>query len=192
VPRISGDSIAEHVARQEEAVVQAAIRLFTERGAAQVTMADIATEVGLARNSLYRYFPDKSHIVATWFRREMGPLKEAGETVAAGEGRAVDRLADWVVLHLGYLSTPEHRRMLQAVTATDVMPAPLRREIADGHEQLYQSLVQILADLGTTSELVTRLIVSMVRTGADMVGDTHPLDSVAGDVVRAVLAVARS
>src|SRR5690606_10118161 len=71
VPRISAESVAAHVARQEAAVLDAAVRLFSERGYSEVTIGDIAAEVGLARNSLYRYFPDKDHILLAWFRREL-------------------------------------------------------------------------------------------------------------------------
>ena len=59
MPKITGDSIAEHVAAQETAVIGATVALFAERGAVNVTMADIAGEVGLARTSVYRFFPTK-------------------------------------------------------------------------------------------------------------------------------------
>ena len=190
MPRISAASIAEHVATQEEAVVRAAIGLFTERGAARVTMADIAAEVGLARNSLYRYFPDKSHIVATWFRRELGPLLAASEAVADDGSPPTERLVSWISLHLGYLSTPEHRRMLQAVAAIDELSVPLREEIGEGHERLYRSLGRILGELGCSSDVVLRLIVSMVRAGADLVGPDHTLAEMTEEVSRAALAVA--
>ena len=64
MPKITGDSIAEHVAAQEAAVIAATVSLFAERGAGNVTIADIAAEVGLARTSVYRYFPTKGAIVA--------------------------------------------------------------------------------------------------------------------------------
>lgn len=62
---------ARQLARQEQAVFDAAIALFTDRGYGAVTLADIAAEVGLARNSLYRYFPDKAAILLRWYRTEL-------------------------------------------------------------------------------------------------------------------------
>ncbi len=50
MPRIKADNIAEHVAQQRAAVLDAAVRLFVERGFSEVGLADIAAEVGLARN----------------------------------------------------------------------------------------------------------------------------------------------
>ena len=52
MPRIKADTIADHVAQQRAAVLDAAVRLFTERGYAEVSLGDVAAEVGLARNSL--------------------------------------------------------------------------------------------------------------------------------------------
>ena len=68
MPRIAADNIAEHVANQQAAVLDAAVRLFTASGYHDVSLGDIASEVGLARNSLYRYFPDKAHLLLAWFR----------------------------------------------------------------------------------------------------------------------------
>jgi hypothetical protein len=41
VPRINADSVAEHVAQQEAAVFDAAMRLFVARGYADVSLAYI-------------------------------------------------------------------------------------------------------------------------------------------------------
>src|SRR5690606_39369464 len=92
MPKIEADTIAEHVARRETAVVEAAARLFAEHGVPNVTLGQIATEVGIARNSIYRYFPDKAHIVAAWFRADLEPLLEACAEIAARDEPAAQRL----------------------------------------------------------------------------------------------------
>ena len=71
MPQIKAASVAEHVAEQEQAVFTRAIRLFLERGYENVTLGDIGVGIGLARNSLYRYFPDKAHILLRWFQSEL-------------------------------------------------------------------------------------------------------------------------
>src|SRR6478736_2506991 len=96
MPRIAADSVQEHVARQEAAVIEAAIRLFNERGVRDVTLGDIAKEVGLARNSLYRYFPDKAHILAAWFRTTIAPLVAESNEIANEDAPVADRLERWV------------------------------------------------------------------------------------------------
>lgn len=42
---------------------RAALAMFTERGFDNVTVGEIAAEVGMAASTLYRHFPTKEHIV---------------------------------------------------------------------------------------------------------------------------------
>lgn len=108
MPRISADTVAEHVERQEAAVFEAALRLFLERGYAAVSLADIAAEVGLARNSLYRYFPDKAHILVRWLRHELPEQVAESERLLGGEGDPVERIRRWANYQLDYARQPEH------------------------------------------------------------------------------------
>ncbi|HQF96463.1 MAG TPA: TetR/AcrR family transcriptional regulator, partial [Microthrixaceae bacterium] len=114
MPKIAADSVHEHVARQEAAVIEAAIRLFNERGVRNVNLGDIAKEVGLARNSLYRYFPDKGHILAAWFRITIAPLVELCAVIAEADEPPAHRIARWVDAQFDYLTAPDHAAMLMA------------------------------------------------------------------------------
>lgn len=57
------DLATAHDARRDEIVV-AARACFRRWGLAKTTMDDIATEVGIVRPNLYRYFPTKAAIVS--------------------------------------------------------------------------------------------------------------------------------
>lgn len=48
----------EHRTRQSDAISGAALSLLIDRGASALTMAAIATEAGVSRQTLYRYYPD--------------------------------------------------------------------------------------------------------------------------------------
>lgn len=195
MPRISAGSVPEHVARQEAAVIEAAARLFAARGVGDVTLGDIAAEVGLARNSLYRYFPDKGHLLAAWFRRELAPLKEAGDAVAVGDGRPVDRLDRWVQLQLDYLTAPEHKAMFELVNEVGALPPDVRAELADGHQVLYASLGTIVADgLREHSPqepplqrvpVIATLVAGLLRSAADLIRNGHDPAAVRAEVRRA-------
>jgi AcrR family transcriptional regulator len=174
MPRISADSVPEHVARQEAAVIEAAIRLFNERGVRDVHLGDIAKEVGLARNSLYRYFPDKAHILAAWFRITIAPLVELSNEVAAADAPAEERLASWVDAQFGYLTDPEHAAMLLASNEMTSLPDDVRAELGAGHRELYASLATILRDAFAQQpdrdvEVVTMLVAAVVRSAAEQV-----------------------
>jgi AcrR family transcriptional regulator len=193
MPRIAAPSVQEHVARQEAAVVAAAIRLFNERGVHDVSVADIAAEVGLARNSLYRYFPDKAHILAAWFRHTITPLIEESAAIAAEDGPVADRLERWVDAHLAYLTNPEHASLLGAWGETSNLPDDVRSELGEGHQRLYAALGRILADITTPErdlEVVALLVAAVVRSGAEQVRSGADPGVVAEEVRRAARAIA--
>lgn len=175
MPRISADTVAEHVAQQETAVVAAAARLFSERGVARVSLADIAAEVGLKRNSLYRYFPDKGHLLAAWFRLELAPLQARSEAIAALDEPAPQRLRKWLELQLDYLTAPEHQAMTDAVAESAALSEEVRADIGQGHRELYGTLSGILGDAApdgaaaTQVRVDTMLIAGGLRSAAELV-----------------------
>lgn len=200
MPRISADSVAEHVAAQEAAVVDAAASLFARRSASSVTMADIAAEVGLARNSLYRYFPDKSHILATWFRRELEPLAERSNEIARGHDAPLTKLHQWIDLQLGYLRAPEHRQMIEVMTELATLEDPVRSAVAGGHEALYASVTGIidavLAAEGTApgrdSGVLTSLVAGLLRSAMELDDSNADPEMVRSEVHRAAEALLRA
>lgn len=173
MPKIAADSVHEHVARQKAAVIAAAVQLFNERGVRDVTLADIANEVGLARNSLYRYFPDTAHILAAWFRVTITPLVELSNRIATSGEPVADRLGQWIDAQFDYLTAPDHAAMLMASNEMTALPDDVRAELGAGHRELYGSLAQILRD-GFTDQhdrdltTVTMLIAATVRSAAEL------------------------
>jgi AcrR family transcriptional regulator len=191
VPRITADTVAEHIAQQEAAVIDAASRLFAERGVSQVSLATIASEVGLARNSLYRYFPDKGHILAAWFRAELAPLQDVSTAIAAEDRPAAERLDRWLRLHLEYLTAPEHQAMMTAANEMSALTDAVRADIAAGHRDLYGTLGLIVAELVADADpprdvrVLTMLLTGVLRSSADLIvaGGADP-DVVAAELRR--------
>ncbi|MCX7619787.1 MAG: TetR/AcrR family transcriptional regulator [Acidimicrobiales bacterium] len=209
MPRITSRTIAEHVARQEEAVVRAAVRLFAERGFAAVTMADIAGEVGLARNSLYRYFPDKDHILLVWLRRETQQLIEQSEQIAASDRAPRARLRDWLRLQFEYLTDPEHRLFTSITSTLGTLDPEVMQEVSEQHRRLYATLEPIVADAlagsdrtrradrptatgrrsGRDPVLVAQLLVGLVRAAGEAVDGGVRRSVVLRELERAALGV---
>lgn len=173
MPRITADTVAEHARQQEAAVLEAAVRLFTEHGVERVSLGDIAAEVGLARNSIYRYFRDRNHLIAAWFDHEIGPLADACDQMVEGGGPPLDQLDSWVKLHLTYLRVPGHREMINAVASAPGLSAETQSHITEGHERIYgplklvlRSLRPDLGDLDADVDLLTSLVAAMVGAGS--------------------------
>lgn len=72
-------------------IVDAATRLFSEKGYAQTTMSDIARAVGLQQSSLYYWFRNKEQLLGETLLVNRAPLKFIAE-VGAGSGSPAVKL----------------------------------------------------------------------------------------------------
>ena len=74
----------DQIKQREEAILQAALALFEEKGLENVTLGDIAARVGTATSNLYRYFESREHIylrtvqrlAGEWEQRVIPPLEK--------------------------------------------------------------------------------------------------------------------
>jgi AcrR family transcriptional regulator len=184
MPRITADSVAEHVAHQQQAVFDAAIGLFVERGYGAVTLADIAAQVGLARNSLYRYFPDKASILLRWYRAEMPAQAARSAELLVGDDAPADRILRWAAAQIDYARQPEHALIAALGEVTPGLAPDVLAELAESHTQLVAPFVATLAeaglsgdDLDAAQELIWGLIVAQaqreLRIGDDPAGRRH-------------------
>lgn len=167
MPRISAETVAEHVAQQENAIFDAAIRLFLERGYADVALGDIAAAVGLKRTSLYRYFPDKAHILARWLRRELdAEAATSARLLLEGEGEIAERIERWVDYQLAYARRPEHALVGAGPEADRALDDATRAELADGHRRVLAPLGKLLRASGMSAaeaKATTTLLFGMVH-----------------------------
>jgi len=78
-----------HAARRREAIIEAAVRLFCEKGYEGTTIRDIAHQVGVTEGLLYHYFPSKSALIGEcwrqrqWHSRAIAVVREAAERPVA-------------------------------------------------------------------------------------------------------------
>ena len=178
-------------------MIAAASRLFADRGVNRVSLADIAEEVGLARNSLYRYFPDKGHILGAWFRSELAPLIDRCIEIATRDDPPLRRLDAWLVLQLDYLVAPEHQAMLSAASELASLSEGVRADIGDGHRELYGTLATIVeaqlllpdAAAGEGIQVLTMFIVGLLRSASDLVLAGHDQRTTSIELLRAARSV---
>ncbi|HLO04961.1 MAG TPA: TetR/AcrR family transcriptional regulator [Symbiobacteriaceae bacterium] len=82
-----------------EAVLAAALRLFTERGYEATSVPQIATAAGVGVGTIYRYFAAKEVLVNELFRTWKGQLLAALRGALAGDGGVRARFdAIWAAL----------------------------------------------------------------------------------------------
>lgn len=163
MPRIKAASVAEHVAEQEAAVLSTAVRLFCERGYEHVTIGDIATEIGLKRNSLYRYFPDKAHILVRWFQQELPQQVARSEQILRGDGSPRERIEAWALDQADYANSSEHELMARISTIIPELDDATRRELADSHDALTRPMLDTLDEAGITAVVDQQVVAAMIQ-----------------------------
>lgn len=170
MPRITADTIPEHVARQEAAVVEAAVRLFLERGYPAVSLSDVASEVGLARSSLYRYVPDKAHLLVLWYRGAVERTIASWRQATTGEGPAIERVQAWADAYLGWAASPEHALVGPLQEALPELDEPTREEVGRRHREMMAVVADVVAEAGVpeaevagTVDLLANLVLGAAR-----------------------------
>ncbi|MET0698989.1 MAG: helix-turn-helix domain-containing protein [Mycobacterium sp.] len=88
-PRV--ESGVEPTASPRVGIVNAATRLFSEKGYAQTSMSDIARAAGLQQSSLYYWFRNKEQLLGETLLVNRAPLKFIAE-VGAGSGSPAVKL----------------------------------------------------------------------------------------------------
>lgn len=195
MPRITAETVAEHVANQRAAVLDAAIRLFTTRGYHDVGLGDIAAEVGLARNSLYRYVPDKSHLLLEWYRRVVPRHVERWRAVTDGDDDPAIRLQRWARAYLEWADSPEHRLVAPLTDIIDTLDDDTRTEIAALHRSMMDIVAAIVRDarvpdpqVSGVVDLLTGLVLGTARAEAARGPDPatrHRLDTAITAIIAA-------
>ena len=84
--------LAERQPYDRDRVVDAAVRVFTERGYDGTTMADIAAALGIHKTSIYHHVASKEQLLEDALKRGLDALHGMLAEPDAVEGRAVDRL----------------------------------------------------------------------------------------------------
>lgn len=100
---------------QRAEILDAAVRLFKEKGFAETSMSAIARESGLGQSSLYYWFKSKEDILKEFLGTNRNPLNAAKEAEAAGEGVAGQLRALLYQDALALCQLPFDYRLLETV-----------------------------------------------------------------------------
>jgi AcrR family transcriptional regulator len=107
LPVLAGGVVRERAdaARNRERVLDAARRLFAERGAAAVTMDDLAAAAGVGKGTLYRRFADKSAVAYALLDAAERELQERllhGPPPVGPGAAATDRLVAFAAAYVDF------------------------------------------------------------------------------------------
>jgi|SRR5271165_1022268 len=134
-------------AGSREAIVEAAERLFLERGFGAVSMDELAEAAGLARRTLYNQFSNKEEIFREMLRRVSGQLEDhfPPGLETRGDVDEVLRLIARMILELH--TQPEYLGFLRMVVADARQFPGIAEEFAAVMEPQTERLTRYLAHL---------------------------------------------
>ncbi|GGG95949.1 TetR/AcrR family transcriptional regulator [Silvibacterium dinghuense] len=113
-------------------ILEAALRVFRERGFEAATMREVSTEAGVALGGAYYYFPSKVAIVMAFYEQVQAEMLPALDTVLAESRTLEARLRGLIQEKLTYFAP--NRKLLGALSAhTDPLHplSPFSSETAD-------------------------------------------------------------
>ncbi|QGU03711.1 TetR/AcrR family transcriptional regulator [Corynebacterium comes] len=188
MPRISEATVAQHRAVQHRAVLDAAEKLIVAGGGKVPTLAEVATEVGLARSSVYLYVSSREDMVIqllletipAWLQELTGKLEGAGTDPG-------DRLAAYVRVTLRLFVEGSHGPLMVAAQAYP--GAFVDERVQRAHNGLEPALRTLL---GEGVDIVRPLIDAAIQRGAELVtqsgADVEAVSAVLQRMARASLA----
>ena len=130
-----------------QAIVEAAERLFLERGFGSVSMDELAEAAGVARRTLYNQFSSKEQIFREMLLRVSGQLEDAFPSSVETQGDVEDVLHLFARMMLELHKHPEYLGFLRMVVADSRQFPWIAEEFVTVMDPQIERLVRYLAHL---------------------------------------------
>ncbi len=189
MPKISAASIEEHISVQNGRILDAASELFSANGYRGTDMGDIAKAMGLARNSLYRYYANKDHILVAVMQRDMMPYLER---IRALEKDILDprkRIEAWLDLQIELATGPCHA-MINMLGDMREASGELRKEMGALHappgDVLSTAVCQLMSGSRRDVPAICAMITGMVQSAGGLAMENNRTRSVAKELKTSV------
>jgi AcrR family transcriptional regulator len=150
--------------RTREAIVEAALRLFDERGFEATTIADIAEAADIAPRTFFGYFPSKDDVVFADFQETFDGLSARLDDRPAEE-TAIDAIRAWIEERLGEADALDERERCRKRLISDSEALAAHNRTLMGHvEELLAG--HIARDLGDQPDDVRPRMIASAVIGA--------------------------
>jgi AcrR family transcriptional regulator len=133
--------------RTKEAIVEAALRLFEERGFDQTTIADIAEAADIAPRTFFGYFPSKEDVVFADFPAVVDGLA-ARLSERSEDETAIDAIRDWIggLLQERGVADERERCRKRLIVESEALAAHNRALMGRVEELLAEHIARDLGD----------------------------------------------
>ena len=126
----------------KDAIYEAAVAVLSEHGATGVTMERVAEKAGVAKGSLYNYFPNKLALLQFVHERAVEPLKQKAEAIFRSPRPALDKIE--AIIRVWFTSIDEQRSVFNFLFLDTSARELLKGEEASGRAFAIEVLSAII------------------------------------------------
>ena len=185
MPKIAAANIEEHVRTQTGRILDAASELFSANGYRGTDMGDIAKAMGLARNSLYRYYSNKDHILVAVMQRDMVPYLDRIRALDSEIAKPRERIDAWLDLQIELATGPCHA-MIKMLGDMREASQELRKEMGALHEPpgevLSTAVTELMKGTGRDVSAICAMISGMVQSAGALAMESNRTTSIAREL----------
>ncbi len=131
----------EHESRKRELILDAAGRVFGQFGLRKTTVGDIIREAGVARATVYKYFPGKEEIFRAVIERETDDIFRVVREAVGAETTTRGKLRACLLTQVALVREKLNLYRVTRQALSDVVPPPKEKE---GHTA---AMLGILGDI---------------------------------------------
>jgi AcrR family transcriptional regulator len=169
-----------------DTILSAARQCYLEVGISKTGMGEVARAAGVARSTLYRYFPSRDDVLVATIKREMDALNLTIQEKLTGFAEPADVVVEGLILAISEIP---QRPLLRAVFVSDE-DAKARRTVWGSEiivsfgEQLMESVIQPALEVGLLQdqvqpeimvEWVYRVLLSFLTLPSNWIEDEQQL-----------------
>ena len=147
-PKIQAATIVEQRAMRQRQLIDAALAIALESGAASITVGAVAQRAGLARSSIYEYFSSSADLIADLVIEELALYQKRLSHAVIGTQDPYQHIELWIAEALQYVVDGRHMLVKSLNAAT--IPEFRRDEISQGHRNLMTTISAPLQEIGLT------------------------------------------
>jgi AcrR family transcriptional regulator len=147
-PKIQAATVVEQRQMRQRQLIDAALSIALESGAANITVAAVAKKAGLARSSMYEYFSSSADLIADLVIEELALYQKRLAHAVKGTEDPYQHIELWIAAALQYVVDGRHMLIKSLNAAT--IPEFRRDEISQGHRNLMTTISAPLQEIGLT------------------------------------------
>jgi AcrR family transcriptional regulator len=147
-PKIQAATVVEQRQMRQRQLIDAALSIALESGAANITVAAVAKRAGLARSSMYEYFSSSADLIADLVIEELALYQKRLAHAVKGTEDPYQHIELWIAAALQYVVDGRHM-LIKSLNAAAI-PEFRRDEISQGHRNLMTTISAPLQEIGLT------------------------------------------